>query len=82
MANVVRTVCSGCMEPVTVDVDWGMATMRIPSNGKRGAGHVPAHDATAEVLIDSDLAMWDCPMPGCDQADSVYVDPETRRVLA
>lgn len=81
MTNIVKTECSGCMEPVKVDVEGGVATMRVPSNGKRGSLHVAAHDVTAEVLIDSDdtLAMWDCPR--CGYADSVYADPQTRKAL-
>lgn len=79
MANIVHTTCSGCSEPVKVDVDGGVATMRVPSNGKRGSLHVPAHDVTADVLIDSDdtLAMWDCPR--CEYADSVYATAALRR---
>lgn len=82
MANIVRTTCSGCTEPVRVNLHRGTATMRVPSNGKRGSLHVPAHDAVADVIIDADgdLAMWDCPV--CGYADSVYADPEVRADLA
>lgn len=82
MSNTVTTECSGCMEPVSVDIDAGLATMHVPSNGRRGSLHVPAHDVTAEVSIDADgvLALWDCPR--CEYADSVYADPAMREVLA
>lgn len=82
MANIVRTICSGCMEPVKVDIDNGVATMQVPSNGRRGSLHVPAHEVTADVMIDSDdtLAMWECPR--CDYSDSVYATAALRRELS
>jgi len=82
MANRVTTTCSGCAADVRVDVDGGTATVRVPSNGKRGSLHVPAHDVVADVVVADDLAMWDCPVPSCGYADSVYATAELRRVLA
>lgn len=69
--------CSGCMEPVTVDVMAGTVTARVPSNGRRGSKHVPAHDVSNDdVTDDGHLAYWECPRPGCGYADSTYIDPD------
>lgn len=80
MSNVVTTVCSGCMEPVKVNVVTLTVTMRVPSNGKRGSLHVAAHTVTTEATSDGDLVMWDCPR--CEYADSVYQDADVRKALA
>lgn len=81
MADIVTTTCSACSVATVINVDTGEGFARVPSNGKRGDGHVPAHEVTFEVLIDAegDLAMWDCPV--CDNAESVYADPQVRRDL-
>jgi RNase P subunit RPR2 len=66
---VVRTVCSGCMEAVTVRLTPGTVTVRVPSNGKRGSLHQPAHDLTDDLESDDgDLVTWTC--PSCGHADS------------
>lgn len=81
MSDVVETTCSGCMREVTVDLAAGSVTMRVPSNGKRGSLHVPAHDAVSEVTFDDTLAHFECPAEDCDYEDSVYIDPQVREDL-
>jgi hypothetical protein len=58
-AVVVVTVCSGCMEPVRLDLEKGTATCSQPLN------RTPV---SVEVWGDPDLWTWDCPL--CDYADS------------
>lgn len=66
---IIRTECSGCWANVRVNRDTAVVTSRVPSNGKRGSLHVPAHDVTSDVLNDDgDLVTWDCPV--CEYADS------------
>lgn len=69
----IRTSCSGCMTDLTVDTDLGVVLAKVPSNGIRGARHVPAHNVSAEIYGDEDLLMWDCPIPTCGYADSFDV---------
>lgn len=76
----VKMQCGGCLTEVKVDLDAQTVTARIPSNGKRGAGHVPAHDAVTEGHSDEDLMYWEC--PACGYADSTYTDAETRKALS
>lgn len=76
----VKTECGDCMAVVKVDVDAGTATARIASNGKRGALHVPAHDATTQGTFDGTLILWECPV--CGYADSTYASAANRRTLA
>ena len=79
--SVIKTDCSGCLEPFRLDTETGVVTMHVPSNGKRGSLYVPAHDVTADAVLDAngDLLVWQCPR--CGYADSVYADDETRRAL-
>ncbi|GAB3081150.1 hypothetical protein GCM10027053_52170 [Intrasporangium mesophilum] len=65
---LIKTDCSDCRIDLTVDTSAGTVTARIPSNGKRGSLHVPAHTATSDLWDDGDLWMWDCPV--CGHADS------------
>lgn len=80
-SNVVRTECAECFLAVEVNINAGILTATIPSNGKRGAGHVPAHEVTEDFGFDTEgvLALWEC--PGCGYADSTYVDPAMRADL-
>lgn len=67
--------CSGCARTVVLDLDNGVARVQMPSNGKRGSLHVPAHALmTDEVVVDETLAMWDC--PACGYADSLDLTDE------
>lgn len=52
---IVVTICSGCMEDVTIDVEGGIVT-------HERAG------LQAETYGDGDLIQWDCPV--CEYADS------------
>jgi hypothetical protein len=76
--DLVTKPCSGCMEDFTLDVDTGVITMRVPSNGKRGALHVPAHDVATEAVLAPDgvLVTWECPR--CGYSESEYEDPAVR----
>lgn len=80
MANVVTTECSSCFATVTIDVESLTVTTKVPSNGKRGAGFVGAHDVVESATSDGHLVLWDCGI--CGYADSTYEDPDTRRELA
>lgn len=81
-AAVIKNVCSGCLDEFRLNTRALTVTMRVPSNGLRGAKHQGAHDVTAEVEISHDgvLYQWECPR--CEYADSIYVDDEVRRDLA
>jgi hypothetical protein len=70
MINKVEVNCSGCNTVTKLDLVNGTATLTVPSNGKRGRLHVPAHQAVATVWYTdgTDLAMWECPL--CGYADS------------
>lgn len=70
-ALIIKTTCSGCSEQVTVDRNFGVAIAKVPSNGKRGSLHVPAHNVSVDLDgDDGDLVTWDCPWPTCGYADS------------
>lgn len=73
------TTCSTCSIGLTVDSVT--VTAVTPSNGKRGALHIPAHAATGDVYVDAtygeDLLMWDC--PACGAADSLDVTQDGAR---
>jgi len=77
--TVLRLPCSGCMETVRVNLDAARVTARKPSNGVRGAKHVPAHDVVEEITFHGGLAEWDCPL--CGHADSTYEDDDVRAAL-
>lgn len=77
---IVKTECAACFVPVRVNVDTGEAIASIPSNGKRGAGHVPAHSASTCGSFDGTLILWDC--PACGYADSTYADEADRKALS
>lgn len=71
--TLTSTTCSACAINLTVDANNGVVTAVVPSNGKRGSLHVPAHTVIGDVLFDAsdddgDLGMWDC--PACGYADS------------
>jgi hypothetical protein len=71
--TVILTTCSACAADVTLDLEVGTATVTVPSNGRRGALHVPAHDVVTDVHGDTDdlvLVTWECPVPSCEHADS------------
>lgn len=69
-STIIRTDCSGCRLDVKINRDHGTASIVIPSNGKRGSLHVPAHTVVADAFDDGELITWDCPNPACDYADS------------
>lgn len=60
--------CSGCNAEFDLDTVALTVTMRVPSNGKRGAGHVVAHRVAAEAVEYNGLVEWDCPT--CGYAES------------
>jgi hypothetical protein len=65
----VVTQCSGCHARTLLNVEVGTAAVQIPSNGKRGSLHVPAHTVSTSLWTTDDyLWMWDC--PACEYADS------------
>lgn len=61
--------CDGCLLDVTLDAVGGVAVTHVPSNGKRGSLHVPAHDVEV-ILVTADdyLFEWEC--PACEYANS------------
>ena len=65
---VTATTCSGCRVEVTLRTAAATATVLIPSNGRRGDLHVPAHTVTAALFGDDDLIEWEC--PACGHPDS------------
>lgn len=71
--RTIKTICSGCSLPVTLDLAAGEARVRFPGNGIRGRNHVPGGVGVADLTLDdNDLIMWDCPV--CDEADSYEAD--------
>ena len=68
--HMTKTTCSECFIDLIIDLDAGVVRATIPSNGRRGSLHVPAHDVEADLTVDegTDLIMWDC--PACGHADS------------
>lgn len=97
MIETVTTECASCFVEVTLTIthdggaagEWGIDTFvsatltsRIPSNGLRGAKYVAPYDAHAEAVPDADgtLLLWEC--VACGYADSTYLDPAVRDVLA
>jgi hypothetical protein len=78
--TIVKNECSGCFEQYRLDTKALTLTMVVPSNGKRGKGHVPAHEVVAEVDYEhgGELLGWECPI--CGYADSEYVNDEMRRM--
>lgn len=93
--SVVRTTCSSCFidvqvvivtdgsdRPAVESLLAASVKARIPSNGKRGSLHVPAHEVRTEATLDADgtLLLWEC--PSCGYADSTYADKATREALA
>lgn len=69
-AFAIQTTCSGCS--ADVELVNGSAVVAVPSNGKRGSLHVPAHKVEAPLSFteDDSLLLWDCPVPSCGYADS------------
>lgn len=72
------TECSGdCELGVYLDLDAETVTVQVPSNGRRGEGHVPAHQEVRDLDgIDWDdedeepvVIYWTCPV--CQYADSL-----------
>lgn len=78
--DVVKTECGDCFIGVQVDLANMVAAAKIPSNGKRGKGHVAAHWLSTDMTSDGTLALWEC--PACGYADSTYIDPATRKALS
>lgn len=74
--DTVTAQCSGCGEDFTLDRETGAVTMRVPSNGRQGRLHVPAHDVTTEAFSDGTLLLWECPR--CGYAESEYERDEDR----
>jgi len=75
MATIITTTCSDCSLPTKVNIDRGTVEVKVPSNGKRGSLHVPAHVLTTEAWTTDDyLFTYDC--PACGYADSVTEDQE------
>lgn len=70
----IKSECSGCSNPFTLNTVTGKVTAKVPSNGKRGSLHVPARTETTEAVDDGILLLWDCPFPGCGYAESAYND--------
>lgn len=68
MATLIKNDCSGCAGAFTLNKSTLVVTMTVPSNGKRGDGHVPAHTVTADAVEVDGLVMWDCPR--CEYAES------------
>lgn len=66
--KIIKTTCSGCMIDVKIDVENEVVTALIPSNGRRGSLHIPAHEVSSDLYGDEDLLQWDC--PACEHADS------------
>lgn len=79
---IVTKDCSGCMNPFILNTKTLTVTMAVPSNGLRGAKHVPAHKISTNAADCGDLIEWDCPLPGCGYAESEYADDETRKELS
>lgn len=67
-ALLIRTTCSACSEAVVLDIQAERVSAKVPSNGKRGALHVPAHEVTGDLWGDDDMLEWDCPR--CGYGDS------------
>lgn len=65
-----KTTCSGCATTVQIEERNWIVRVTIPSNGVRGAKHVPAHEEVGMVTTDEQgyLLLWDC--PACGYADS------------
>lgn len=66
--TLIKTTCSSCSADLKVYPHAGSVTSVVPSNGKRGSLHVPAHTVEADLDGDDDLLTWDC--PACGEADS------------
>lgn len=67
--SAIKHECDGCLLDVTLDIESGTATTHVPSNGKRGSLHVPAHDVIEGLWTQDDyLWEWDC--PECEYANS------------
>lgn len=77
--TVLKNECSGCGGDFAIDTDTFVITMTVPSNGRRGQGHVSAHQVTADGYSDGTLIMWECPI--CEYSDSVYQDADVRKEL-
>ena len=80
MAEVVRTECAECFAPVRVNVDTGMVSATMPSNGQRGRAYVGPHPVESQGSYDGTLILWDCPV--CGYADSTYADAQMRKELS
>lgn len=68
MASIIKTTCSGCMADVKIDVENEKVHVVVPSNGRRGSLHIPAHTVSSDLYGDDDLLQWEC--PACEYADS------------
>lgn len=66
--TTIRTTCSSCFIDLTLDRDAETVSATVPSNGRRGSLHVPAHRVEADLYGDDDLLQWEC--PACEHADS------------
>lgn len=65
--------CSGCSTTLALDLEYGVATFGVPSNGVRGMLRIGAHAVTVDTYeVNGDLPAWDCPV--CGYADSFDID--------
>ena len=73
--RLLQSECSACHTHVSIDLDNGVISARMPSNGVRGSKHVPAHTVTIDVesvTLDSDtegMVLWVCPLCGYSDSD-------------
>lgn len=71
---IVKTTCSNCRVNLVIDDETTLGgtivRAQVPSNGKRGSLHVPAHEEVTDAWSDDSgsLIQWDCPV--CEYADS------------
>jgi len=72
MANTqlkITVDCSECMESLKINRQTAKVVAKRPSNGVRGAKHIPAHTVETYLIDDDgDLLTWECPL--CEYADS------------
>jgi hypothetical protein len=74
-ADLITSECSGCMEPFTLNRTTLVVTMTVPSNGRRGSLHMPAHVVATDAAVGSlGLIEWDCPR--CGYAESEYQEQD------
>jgi len=75
-ARLVKSECSGCFEPFTLNTVAMTVKMIRPSNGIQGRRHVPAGPVKADVSEYKGLLEWDCPLCGYAESEE-DIDPYT-----